>query len=95
MSLKTRFQSLMGEDIVPVLSREEAIERAAQYAEANGHRFSRACNVHMAWHVAKPLVSADRKRLVWSMALGTSRPIAFVDVDATDGTIVAWRQGPR
>lgn len=95
MSLKTWLRSWWGEDMTPAISQEEAIARARRYAEEHGHPFYPPRNVHLErWPVDTGNANVG-PRLVWSMALGTRRPMPFVEVDAVDGSVVAWRQGPR
>jgi hypothetical protein len=95
VSLGTWLKGWWGEDMVPAISREEAVERVRQFAELHGLRFDRPGNVHL---IRQPTDTSNPEaglRLVWTMALGTRRPMPFVEVDATDGTVVAWRQGLR
>lgn len=78
-----------------ILTKEQAVERVKAYAAANGLAYRDALDIHL--H-RQPRDQSDRKagyRYVYTMALGTSRPVPFVDVDAADGAVLAWRSPAR
>jgi hypothetical protein len=78
-----------------MLTEAEAIERVRQYAEANGRRFHEPISVHLERRVLEPGNRKAGFRIVYVMALGTYRPVPFVEVDASDGKVLAWRSLPR
>jgi hypothetical protein len=78
-----------------MLTKAEAIERVRQYAEANGRMFLEPSDVC----IERRLINReDRKagfRHVFVIALGTSIPVPYVEVDAVSGEILAWRSLSR
>ena len=78
-----------------ILTEAEATERVRAYAEANGYTFHEPIEVR---RERRPVDAGDAKsgqRFVYVMALGTNIPMPFVEVDATDGTVIAWRSLSR
>ncbi|MBB5064706.1 hypothetical protein [Granulicella mallensis] len=80
-----------------VLSREEAIVRVQQYAEANGRSAQGPFNIRLhflqaegEWKEAQPI-----GRFVYSVNIGSSLPGTVVEIDAIDGTVLEWRTLPR
>jgi hypothetical protein len=73
----------------------EAIERVRQYAEANGRGFYEPVSVRLERRPLEPRKPKAGFRFVYVMALGTCRPMPFVEVDASDGKVLAWRSLPR
>jgi hypothetical protein len=80
-----------------VFSREEAIVRVRQYAEANGWSAQDPFDVRLRFVQAteKTKEGSSVGRFVYSIKIGSSRPGTVVEVDATDGTVLAWRTFPR
>jgi hypothetical protein len=78
-----------------MLTEAEAIERVRQYAEANRRRFHEPISIHLARRPLEPGKPKAGFRFVYVMALGTYRPIPFVEVDASDGKVLAWRSLPQ
>lgn len=78
-----------------MLTESEAIERVRQYAEANGRDFREPVSIRQEWRALEPGNRKAGFRLVYVMALGTVIPVPFVEVDAVDGTVLAWRSLSR
>jgi hypothetical protein len=79
----------------PMLTEAEAIERVRQYAEANGCDFGEPLSVRLEWRALEPGNWKAGSHLVYVIPLGTSIPIPFVEVDASDGKVLAWRSLSR
>jgi hypothetical protein len=80
-----------------VISREEAIARVRQYAQANGRIFQEPMDIKLRRLPGKSQGKEDKpaERMIYSIILGTSRPAPVVEVDAIDGTVLQWRTFPR
>jgi hypothetical protein len=78
-----------------MLSEAEAIECVRQYAEANGRDFREPLDVRLERRLLEPGNRKAGFRVVYVMALGTWRPMPFVEVDASDGKVLAWRSLSR
>ncbi|MBE7180408.1 MAG: hypothetical protein INR71_04210 [Terriglobus roseus] len=78
-----------------MISKADAVERVRQYAAANGLRFSEPVGIRTESRPRDLQRPQSGKRTVYTMALGTTIPMPFVEVDAVDGTVLAWRQGSR
>jgi hypothetical protein len=70
-----------------MLTKAEAIEHVRQYAEANGRRSDEPVSIHVERRALDPTNRKAGFRLVYVMALGTYRPVPFVEVDAVDGKV--------
>ena len=64
-----------------------------QYASAHGEVFGTPRGVHIEQRSVNTTNPGAGKRTVYIMALGTTKPISFVEADAVRGAVVAWRQG--
>ena len=98
MSLRSWWQSWLGEDrpVPPaILTEAEAIERVRAYAAEHGYQFKQPMNLKLKRQLRDHQHPENGSRYVYLMALGTDRPMPFVEVDATDGTVLAWRSLPR
>jgi hypothetical protein len=98
MSLTQWFRDFVGEERPSppeILSAAEAVERAREYALTNGHPFRPPADVTLKRLQLKVESNATGRRWVYTFALGTSRPVPFVDVDAQTGEVLAWRSLPR
>ena len=80
-----------------LISEAKAIELVRQYASAHGHLFGTSRGVHLEQRPLDRSNPRAGKRTFYVLALGTTKPIPFVEVDAidNDNTVVAWRQGSR
>ncbi|WP_158823690.1 hypothetical protein [Granulicella sp. S156] len=78
-----------------MLTEAEAIERVRQYAEANGRGFREPVSIRLEWRALEPGNRKAGFRLVYVIALGTLRPVPFVEVDVIDGKVLAWRSLSR
>jgi hypothetical protein len=78
-----------------MLTAAEAIECVRQYAEANGRDFREPLDVRLEWRALEPGNRKAGSHLVYVIPLGTSIPIPFVEVDASDGKVIAWRSLSR
>ena len=80
-----------------VLSREEAIACVQKYAEAKGYSAQDPFNIQLRFLQTEQERKEDRLigKFVYSMNIGISRPMTFVEVDAMDGTVLKWWTPPR
>ena len=78
-----------------ILTEAEATERVRTYASANGHHLEEPAGIQLKRQLRNPESPQAGYRYVYVLALGTKRPVPFVDVDASDGTVLAWRSLPR
>lgn len=79
-----------------VISEAEAIARVREYAKANGRKFQEPSDIKLQHRqTAGSQENQITKRPVYSMTIGTSRPMPVVDIDAIDGTVLEWRTLPR
>lgn len=98
MSLADWWRGWLGEDDPEppaILTKAQAVERVRVYAETNGLRFGEPTNIELKKQLRNRKEPQAGHRYVYTMALRTSRPMPFVDVDASDGTVLAWRTLPR
>ena len=95
MSLAGWWRNWWDADVAGVLSKAEAVERVRRYAEMNNIGVDEPIDGHIETHWIDGRDPSKGKRRVYVMGLGDHRPMTVVEVDATDGTVIAWRTFPR
>lgn len=79
-----------------LISQEQASELVRADAAAYGESLSEPLYFAKEYRQIKLNGSAEPvKRPVYVIRVGSTRPLRFVDMDAIDGTILAWRTLPR
>ena len=91
MSLAGWWRSWWGDDVTAVISESEAIECARRHAQANHLGFGEPVHVQIEKRWIDERDPAKGRRVVYVLALGSNRPMPFVDVDGTNGAVLAWR----
>lgn len=79
-----------------LISREQAIDHVRAYAAANGKSVQEPFYFEIQGRQITPDgAAAPVKRPVYLIRLGSTRPASLVEVDAIEGTVLAWRIFPR
>ena len=80
-----------------LITEEEAIARVREYAAANGWEFEKPRGITLTLAKTGPEKKGSRPagKYVYRVILQYSRPMHMVEVDASDGTILAPRIGLR
>jgi hypothetical protein len=78
-----------------MLTKAEAIECVRLYAESNGRRFLEPSDICIERRLTNREDRTAGFRHVFVIALGTSRPVPYVEVDAVSGKVLAWRSLSR
>ena len=98
MSLKTWWREILGEAAPrppAILTEDEAVERVRAYAIEHNRTFQIPLSLGLKRQRRDDGHPAAGFHYVYHFALSTDRPGTFVEVDAKDGTVLAWRTLPR
>jgi hypothetical protein len=98
MGLKAWLRDLLGESRPKppeILSEREVIERVREYAATRGYESDQPTVISLERHAVDPANEEAGRRWVYIVAVGENRPVPFADVDAKDGSLIAWRSLPR
>ena len=84
------------EALQPLITEEEAIARAREYAEANGMLFREPFSVHIQNQLLPGTTTQKpARRPVYVIRTTAFRPMTTAEVDGLTGSILEWRWLPR
>ena len=95
---KTWWHELLGEAAPrppAILTEEDALEHARRYAAEHGYDFERPTSLGLHRQLREASNRAAGFHYVYQFALAPHIPATFIDVAATDGTVLRWATGPR